>query len=159
MKLVFRIILAILSAAAGYFFYIIVPEYIFDLIDRGQEYLTFIDISIGNYDQLLFYIKSTGYIILGVAFAYNVAADKTKIKAIWRLCRLFLKIVFWGLFLFLDFNTIDLSASILSDSSLAVNIDIEKLFYFTMGGVIFDIIITILDFLIAFIPEKPKEVK
>ncbi|MHA1775409.1 MAG: hypothetical protein ACTSWC_01470 [Promethearchaeota archaeon] len=159
MKLWLRIVFALISAVVGYFFYIYVPGYIFDLLSRGEEYLTFVDINIGNYDQLEFYIKSVGFIIIGVNFAYGVAADKSKIKAIWRLCRLFLKIVFWGLFLFLDFNTIDISSNIITSSQLLINIDIEKVFYFTMGGAIFDIVLTVLDFFIAFFPEKTKEDK
>ncbi|MHA1518846.1 MAG: hypothetical protein ACTSVZ_13695 [Promethearchaeota archaeon] len=159
MNIYLRSVFALISAAIAYGLYILVPSQIFDLLDTGLSYLTFVTVEIGDYDQLEFYIKSVGFMIIGVTFAHKIAADKSKIKAVWRLCRLFLKIIFWGLFLFADFNTIDLSASILSASSLLVNVDLQKVFWFAMGGVILDIVITVLDFLIAFIPEKTKEDK
>ena len=42
MKLWLRIVFALISAVVGYFFYIYVPGYIFDLLSRGEEYLTFV---------------------------------------------------------------------------------------------------------------------
>lgn len=160
-----RLIIGILGAVGGYFLYIYVPELILGYIDAindpqgGIQIFNFITIEITDYAQLLFYLQSVGYIIIGVAFAYNLAESKSKIKPIWRLFRLFLKIVYWGLFLFVDFNNIDVSAAIpnMISSTLDVSINLEKLFWFMIGSVIFDIVLTVLDFLIAFIPEKPKE--
>ncbi|MHA1674946.1 MAG: hypothetical protein ACTSYI_15120 [Promethearchaeota archaeon] len=157
MNIYLRTAFALISGAIAYVLYIMLPAEIFALLDTGLAYLTFVTVEIGDYDQLQFYIQSVGFMIIGVTFAHKMAADKSKIKAVWRLCRLFLKIVFWGLFLFANFNTIDLSASILSASSLLVNVDLQKVFWFSMGGVILDIVITVFDFLIAFIPEKSKE--
>ncbi len=159
MNIYFRTVFALISAALAYFLYIMVPGEIFALLDTGLAYLENVTVEIGDYAQLQFYIQSVGFMIIGVSFAHKMAADKSKIKAVWRLFRLFLKIIFFGLFLFADFNTIDLSASILSASELLVNVDLQKVFWFSMGGVILDIVITVFDFLIAFIPEKTKEGK
>ena len=156
MNIYFRTLFALISGAIAYVLYIMVPSEIFALLDTGLAYLDYVTVEIGDYEQLQFYIQSVGFMIIGVSFAHKMAADKSKIKAVWRLCRLFLKIIFFGLFLFADFNTIDLSASILSASELLVNVDLQKVFWFAMGGVILDLVITVLDFIIAFIPEKKK---
>jgi hypothetical protein len=156
MKLVGRIIVSLLAAAFSYFLYIFLPTYLVE--NFGDLSIPFPSIVIEkpDFDQLIFYIGSLGYIIVGLSFAQNMAADKSKIKPIWHLLRVFMKIIFLGALIYVNISIINVSVALAVGQSLALGIDITILFWGMMGGVIFDIITTVLDFLIAFIPEKEK---
>ena len=148
MKTWLRAIMAVLSAAMGYFIYI----YLLLLADKipssGPATLT-----LGDFPGLLTYIQSLGFMIVGANFAHRFAPDDSKIKAIWRLFKAFLKILFWSIFIYVEFNTMDIAATF-GGFEIGVGVDITKLFYVMMGGVIFEIILAILDFFIAFFPPK-----
>ena len=145
--------MAVLSAATGYFIYIYLPgEYLLELADKipssGPA-----TISLGDFPGLLTYIQSLGFMIVGANFAHRFAPKGSKIKAIWRLFKAFLKILFWSIFIFVEFNTLDIAANF-AGFEIAVGVDITYLFYVMMGGVIFEIVLAILDFFIAFFPPK-----
>ena len=156
MKIWLRSILAVLSASISWVLYIYLPEFLLEFVrDQGIE-LPIATIDIGDFDQLVFYVKSIGYMIVGITFAHTMAEKDTKIKPIWHLIRVFFKILFWGLFIFVDFSVIDVNALLSPGIELGMTINLTVLFWFMMGGIIFDIIATIFDFLAAFIPEKEK---
>ncbi len=156
MKLIGRIIMALLSSAGVYFMYIYVPDYL--LTTYGTTPLAYggVLVEITDWTQLVFYVKSLGFMVLGVNFAHKMAHDKSKIKPFWKLIQVVMKIIYLGAFIFVDFTTIDVSLALFTESSLSLTIDIEILFWGMMGAVIFDIALTVLDFLIAFIPEKEQ---
>jgi len=156
MKIWLRSILAVLSAAVSWVLYIYLPEYLLNFVSGNGITLPIATIEIGSFDQLVFYVKSIGYMIVGITFAHVMAEKGTKIKPIWHLIRVFFKILFWGLFIFVDFSVIDVIAPLSLGVELGMKINLTVLFWFMMGGIIFDIIATILDFLAAFIPEKEK---
>jgi len=156
MKIWLRSILAVLSAAVSWVLYIYLPEYLLNFVSGNGITLPIATIEIGSFDQLVFYVKSIGYMIVGITFAHVMAEKGTKIKPIWHLIRVFFKILFWGLFIFVDFSVIDVIAPLSLGVELGMTINLTVLFWFMMGGIIFDIIATIFDFLAAFIPEKEK---
>ncbi|QEE14812.1 hypothetical protein DSAG12_00629 [Promethearchaeum syntrophicum] len=159
MKIWLRSILAVLSSAVSWVLYIYLPEYLLKFVSGNGITLPIATIDIGSFDQLVFYVKSIGYMIVGITFAHSMAEKDTKIKPIWHLIRVFFKILFWGLFIFVDFSTIDVNALLSPGIELGMTINLTVLFWFMMGGIIFDIIATIFDFLAAFIPEKEKKEK
>jgi len=139
------------------------PEYLLNFlsgkgITNGLT-LPIATIEIGSFASLVFYLKSIGYMIVGITFAHTMADKNTKIKPIWHLIRVFFKILFWGLFIFVDFSVIDVNAILKPGIELGMKINLTVLFWFMMGSIIFDIIATIFDFLAAFIPEKEKREK
>lgn len=154
MKIWLRSVLAVLSASVSWFLYIYLPEYLLNFV--GGITLPIATIELGSFKRLVFYVKSIGYMIVGITFAHSMAEKGTKIKPIWHLIRVFFKILFWGLFIFIDFSTIDVSAILSTGAVLSMRINLTVLFWFMMGSIIFDIIATIFDFLAAFIPEKDK---
>jgi len=158
MKIWLRSILAVLSAAVSWVLYIYLPEYLLNFVSGNGITLPIAGsyIEIGSFDRLVFYVKSIGYMIVGITFAHSMAEKDTKIKPIWHLIRVFFKILFWGLFIFVEFDDIFVHAPLPSGIDLDMTINLTVLFWFMMGGIIFDIIATILDFLAAFIPEKEK---
>ncbi len=156
MKLWLRSLLAVLTASLSWFLYIYLPEYLLNFVSGNGITLPIATIEIGNFEQLVFYVKSIGYMIVGITFAHAMAEKDTKIKPIWHLIRVFFKILFFGVFLFVDFSVIDVNALLSPGIELGMIINLTVLFWFMMGGIIFDIIATIFDFLAAFIPEKEK---
>ncbi len=156
MKIWLRSLLAFLFASVSWVLYIYLPEYLLNFVSGNGITLPIATIEIGSFDQLVFYVKSIGYMIVGITFAHTMAEKDTKIKPIWHLIRVFFKILFWGLFIFVDFSVIDVIAPLSPGAELGMTINLTILFWFMMGGIIFDIIGTILDFLAAFIPEKEK---
>ena len=156
MKLWARSIIAVLTASLSYILYIYLPEYLLNFVSGNGITLPIATIEIGSFDQLVFYVKSIGYMIVGITFAHTMAEKSTKIKPIWHLVRVFFKILFWGLFIFVDFSVIDVNALLSPGVELGMTINLTVLIWFMMGGIIFDIIATIFDFLAAFIPEKEK---
>lgn len=151
--------MALLSSAVVYSIYIYLPDYL--LTTYGTLPLEYegVLVEITDWEQLVFYVKSLGYMLLGVTFAHKMAHDKSKMKPFWQLIKVFFKILYLGAFIFVDFTNIDVSLAILTESELALTINLEVLFWGMMGAIIFDIVTTILDFLITFIPEKEKEPK
>lgn len=156
MKIWLRSILAVLTASLSWFLYIYLPEYLLKYVSGNGITLPIASIEIGNFKKLVFYVKSIGYMIVGITFAHTMAEKGTKIKPIWHLIRVFFKILFWGLFIFVEFDDIFVNAPLSPGIELDMIINLEVLFWFMMGGIIFDIIATIFDFLAAFIPEKEK---
>jgi hypothetical protein len=148
-----RFIWAAISTAFTYFLYIYLPNYLLTFIKGASTGTGFVlsvaKIEIGNFDDLVFYINSLGYIIMGLTFAQGMAHKKTPIKHVWALIKLFLAIFFWALFLFVEFNMIDVTATLGGGISLALGIDLTIMFYVMIGGNIFSFITTILDILIA----------
>jgi len=159
MHIAVRGIFALISAAFAYTIYVYLPPFVLNYVNTDGIDLSIATIQLGNFAQLVFYVQTVGLMMVGTTFAYKFAHDKSKIKPIWGLVRIFFKVVFWGIFIVVDFNTIDISANLLAASNLGVSVDLTVLFWFTIGGVIFDIILSVFDFLIAFIPEKKKEAK
>jgi len=153
MKIWARSLLAVLTASISWFLYIYLPEYLLNFVSDSIT-LPIATIEIGNFEKLVFYVKSIGYMIVGITFAHAMAEKGTKIKPIWHLIRVFFKILFWGLFLFVEFSVIDVNAPLSPGIEIDMTINLTVLFWFMMGGIIFDIIATIFDFLAAFIPEK-----
>lgn len=151
--------MALLSSTGVYFLYIYLPDYL--LTNYGSTDLSWggLLVEITDWEQLVFYVKSLGYMLLGVTFAHKMAHEKSTMKPFWQLIKVIFKIIYLGAFIFVDFTSIDVTLAILTESSLALNINLEVLFWGMMGAVIFDIAITVLDFLITFIPEKEKEPK
>ena len=94
--------------------------------------------------------------IIGTNFTHGFAPDGSAPKAILRLVKALLKILFWSIFIYVGFNTIDISGEY-GNVTLFLEVDITLLFYALMGGIIFELILSVLDFLIAFIPEKPEK--
>ncbi|MHA1583849.1 MAG: hypothetical protein ACTSVU_08155 [Promethearchaeota archaeon] len=153
-KIWVRSILAVLSAAISWGLYIFLPEYVLNYIGGDNINLPIASIQLHNTAQLVFYIKSIGFMIVGISFAHSMAPKGSKIKPIWHLIRVIFKIIFWGLFLYVDFSIIDVNALLSAGVELNLEIDISVLFWFMMGGIIFDLIATLFDFLAAFIPKK-----
>lgn len=155
MKIWLRSVLAVLTASFSWFLYIYLPEFLLNYIS-GSITLPIATIEIGDIDKLVFYVKSIGYMIVGITFAHAMAEKGTKIKPIWHLIRVFFKILFLGLFIFVDFSTIDVNADLPTGAVLNMTINLTVLFWFMMGSIILDIIATVFDFLAVFIPEKEK---
>ncbi len=159
MKIWLRSILAVLTASISWALYIYLPEFLLNYVSGTGITLPIAKIEIGSFEKLVFYVKSIGYMIVGITFAHTMAEKNTKIKPVWHLIRVFFKILFWGLFIFVDFSDIDVNALLSPGIDLNMTINLVVLFWFMMGGIIFDIIATIFDFLAAFIPEKEKTEK
>ena len=151
MKLWLRIFLAMLSAAVSYAFYVYLPEELLVFTSTMPLPIADATITIGSFAELVFYIISIGFMIVGVSFAHSLAAKGDAIKPIWHLFRVILKIVFYGLFIFVNFSVIEVASEMYG---LYMSIDITVMVYFMMGGVVLDIILTILDFFITFLPKK-----
>ena len=107
MKLWARSLLAVLTASLSWLLYIFLPEYLLNFVSGNGITLPIATIEIGSFEQLVFYVKSIGFMIVGITFAHSMAEKDTKIKPIWHLIRVFFKILFWGLFIFVDFSVID----------------------------------------------------
>ncbi len=159
MKIWLRSILAVFTASVSWFLYIYLPEYLLNFVSGNGITLPIATIEIGDFEQLVFYVKSIGFMIVGITFAHTMAEKGTKIKPIWHLIRVFFKILFWGLFIFVDFSVIDVNAPLSTGVALSMRINLTILFWFMMGAIILDIIATVFDFLAAFIPEKEKNKK
>jgi hypothetical protein len=168
MGLVTRFIFASLAAAGTYFAYIYLPAYLLGYLAgtnllQGQGFSIggIAQINIGNFDNLVAFITALGFVILGCTFATGMAADKTWLKAVWKLVNIFLKISFWSIFILIDFTTINVSAALGTAINLNLDLDITLLFWVIIGGNIFGFIIAILDFFVAFEkePEKKKKEK
>ena len=154
-----RSFLAILRAAITYALYVFLPTILLTYLDTDvlfATYLPTLDITIGNIDGLVFYISSIGFIMTGLSFAYNIAEKDSKIRPIWKIFQIFFKLVFWGIFIYVGFSVIHVETPILGGIDFIIDIDITVLFWFMMGASIFDIVTTVLDFFIAFIPKKEE---
>lgn len=151
MKLWLRAILALAAAAASYAFYVYLPEYMLLLTDEMDLPIADATITIGSMDTMVHYIKSIGFMIVGVSFAQSLSDKKDPAKPFFHLFRVILKIIFYGLFIFVEFSVIEVASA---TYGLYMSIDITVLIYFMMGGVVLDLILTILDFFITFLPKK-----
>ncbi len=155
MKTWLRAILAIISAAWGWFIYINLAKYLLDA-ESLLAGLQIAEVSLGDFPSLVGYLESIGWLIVGANFAHRFAPNGSAPKAIWRLVKALLKILFWSIFIYVGFNTIDIGGEY-GNVTLFLEVDITLLFYALMGGIIFELILSVLDFLIAFIPEKPEK--
>ena len=131
-----RIIGAVISAAVAYALYIYLPAYLLGFLADPSGTFSFgaVSIEIGDFTDLVNYITFLGWIIVGMNFAHGMAPSETPLKAIWRLVKAFLSVTFWGIFLYLEFNLIDVVALLGLSIDLTVGIDITGLFYVMMGG-------------------------
>jgi len=154
MKLWLRAILALVSTAVSYAFYVSLPEYMLNLPNTMSLPIADAEITIGNFTELVFYIKSIGFMIVGVSFAHSLSEKGDTAKPIFHLFRVLLKIIFYGLFIFVEFSVIEVASV---SYGLYMSIDITVLIYFMMGGVVLDLILTILDFFITFLPKKSED--
>lgn len=154
MGIALRVLSAVVSAAVAYVLYVYLPAYLLEFISGDGFDLSVAKISIGSFEELVFLIQFLGYIIVGVTFAHAMAPKETWIKAIWRFIRVFLSIAFWGIFIFADFNTINILADLGNGMGLNMGIDITGLFWVMMGASIFDLIIAILDLLVAIVAKE-----
>ena len=149
-----RAIMAVISTAFAYAIYVFLPAYLLGFVSGDGFELSLARIEIGSFEELVFLIQFLGYIIMGVTFAHAMAPKDSAIKAIWRFIRVFLSIAFWGIFIFADFNTINILADFSNGIGLNMGINITGLFWVMMGASIFDLIIAVLDFLVAFTPKE-----
>jgi hypothetical protein len=149
-----RALMAVASAAGAYLVYIYLPAYLLGFFSGDGFTLSVATIEIGSFEELVFLIQFLGYIIVGVTFAHAMTPKETAIKAVWRLIRVFLSITFWGIFIFADFNTINVLANFGNGIGLNMGIDMTGLFWVMMGASIFDLIIALLDFAVAFVPKE-----
>ena len=134
MKIWLRSLLAVLSALVSWVLYIYLPEFLLNFVSGNDITLPIATIEIGNFDTLVFYVKSIGYMIVGIPFAHTMAEKDTKIKPIWHLIRVFFKILFWGLFIFVKFNVIDVNADLSTGAELSMRINLTVFdFLFSQG--------------------------
>lgn len=161
-----RIIGAIVTAAVSYAIYVYLPPFLLDFVSGdGITFGDLASITIGSFEDLVNYITALGYIIVGTAFAAGVSPKKTWIKAVWSILQFVLSLCFWGIFLFMDFNTINVSAVFMTGGLISLDLDITIMFWVMMGGNIFALVIAILDLGISFLPKeegtssKPKKEK
>lgn len=151
-----RLFIALLSGAWAYFLYIyLIDTYLLDLTNLIPTTGPLV-IDPLNFPGLAVYIQAIGYLIVAANFSHSFAPKGSHFKAIWRLLKAVLKIVFWSIFIFVEFDTLGFGADF-AGFGVHVDISITILFYAIMGGVIFEMILAILDFLIAFFPPKVKD--
>ena len=155
---IIRFIFAALSAATAWFIYIKLSSYLIEadqytalLAEQTGGLVSITDL--GNFETMRLYLVAMGWLVVGVNFAHGFAPDGSAPKAIWKLVKTLIKIAFWALFIYTEFNLIGIRGDF-SIFVINLNINIKIFFYAMMGGNIFQLILTIFDFLIAFIPEK-----
>ncbi len=149
MGIVLRTIFATISTAIIYFIYVYLPGLLLgvdeSILEGGQAGIRLPDVN-----QLAFYLRSIGIIIVGVTFAHGFAPGESKIKPIWNVIRVILKVFFFGAIIYIGFSIIEIYIDIELAFYLGLNVDLTVFWYSLMGAILFDIVISVLDFFIAF---------
>lgn len=151
-----RSVLAVLMAGMAYAMYIYFPNEMLQYATGDTIDISGAKIVLGDFDNLLYYLTFIGYLIVGCTFAGGMAASETAPKAIWKIIGTLLAIVFWGIFIYADFNLVDISTVLGSGADLLITLDITVLFWVMMGGNIFELIVGGLDLAISFSDEKEE---